>query len=64
MTETRVDTEVLQERGQWNVYLLVTTPEGVTRRQLTTHRNQREADLMADLLRRSARRRRSLPDPP
>lgn len=63
MAETRVDTEVVEQNRQWLVYLLVITPDGVSRRLLQTYRTAAEAHRMADILRRSARRRRTEPWP-
>ena len=53
-----VQTEVVQEGGQWTVYLLVLTPEGVDRRRLQTYRTQARAQQAADVIRRAAARRR------
>lgn len=54
-----VHTEVVQERGQWTVFLLVVTEAGVERRRLETYRTQRAAELAADLIRRTTARRRN-----
>ncbi len=56
---TEVTTEVTYERGQWVVHLVVTTPEGVERRPVQTHRDERTARLMAETVRRTAARRRA-----
>lgn len=57
--ETEVQTEVVAEHGQWTVYLVVITPEGVDRRALETHRSEARARLAADVVRRTAARRRA-----
>ena len=57
--ETEVQTEVIRERGQWSVYLLVITPEGVDRRLLKTCFTRQQALLTADVVRRTAARRRT-----
>lgn len=57
--ETEVSTHVVPENGQWTVYLVVVTPDGVQRRPVQTHRSQARARLAADVLRRTAARRRS-----
>lgn len=65
MAETWVETQVEQESGRWNVYLVVTTPEGVERRLLTSHHTRADAERMASTTTRTARRRRSpRSDPP
>jgi len=56
--ETEVQTEVVPERGQWTVYLLVLSPEGIERRRLQTYFTQAKALLAADVIRRTAARRR------
>jgi len=60
--ETEVQTEVAQEAGQWAVYLLVLSPEGVERRRLQTYRTQLKAEQAASLIRRAAARRRRPPE--
>lgn len=57
--ETEVQTEVIPERGQWAVYLLVLTPDGVSRRRLGTHRSEARARLAASVVSRTAARRRA-----
>ncbi len=57
--ETEVQTEVVAERGQWTVYLVVISPEGVERRSLETHRTEARARLAAEVVRRTAARRRA-----
>ena len=56
---TEVTTEVAQERGQWVVYLVVTSPDGVERRPVGTHRHERTARVMADTVSRTTARRRA-----
>ena len=57
--ETEVQTEVVAEHGQWVVYLLVVTPEGVERRRLESYFTETKARLAADVIRRTAARRRA-----
>ena len=57
--ETEVQTEVVPERGQWAVYLLVLTPDGIHRRRLGTHRSEARARLAAGVVIRVAARRRA-----
>lgn len=64
MDETRVDTEVSPENGQWTVWLIVTTPDGVERRPLRTCFTEAEARIIATTLGRSVARRRSLTNDP
>lgn len=54
-----VSTEVVQEHGQWTVYLLVVTEAGVERRRLEIYRTKPAAELAADLIRRTTARRRN-----
>lgn len=54
-----VTTEVVKESGQWTVYLLVLTDQGVERRAVSTHRSLARARLAADVIRRTSARRRS-----
>lgn len=54
-----VTTEVIQESGQWTVYLLVISDQGVERRAVSTHRSSALANLAADVIRRTATRRRA-----
>ena len=62
--ETEIQTEVAQEAGQWVVYLLVLSPEGVERRRLQAYRTQFKAEQAATLIRRAAARRRRPPEGP
>ena len=62
--ETEVLTEVILERGQWAVYLLILTPSGIERRRLTTYFTETKARLAADVIRRTAARRRPPPTGP
>ncbi len=57
--DTEVTTQVALERGQWVVYLLVTSAEGVERRPVGAHRSERTARVMADTVARTAARRRA-----
>jgi hypothetical protein len=50
-------TEVVEDRRQWVVYLLLIDTEGVERRRLSAHRTEREARLTASLVQRTAQRR-------
>ena len=56
--EIEVLTEVLPENGQWRVWLVILTPEGVERRPLQTYFTQAKALLAADVIARTANRRR------
>ena len=57
--EYEVQTEVVKEHGQWSVYLLIMTPQGIDRRRLeTTFFHEAKAHLAADVIRRTAARRR------
>lgn len=56
--ETEVQTEVVQESGLWAVYLVIVTPEGVTRSLVERHLHEAKARLAADVIRRTAARRR------
>ncbi len=60
MSET-LRTEVVEDRRQWVVYLLLITMEGVERRRLSAHRTEREARLTASLVQRTAQRRQRPP---
>ena len=58
-----MQTEVVKERGQWAVYLLIMTPQGIDRQKLqTTYFHESKARLAADVIRRTAARRRPPPD--
>ena len=57
--ETEVQTEVALESGQWVVYLLVITPEGIDRRRHQTYFTEAKARFAADVIRRTAARRRA-----
>lgn len=60
-----VQTEVVQEQGQWVVFLLVIDEEGISRRRLSVHLSEREARVAASVAQRAAhRRRRTPPDEP
>lgn len=54
-------TEVVEERRQWVVFLLLIELEGVTRRRLSVHRTEREARLAASLVQLAAHRRQPPP---
>jgi hypothetical protein len=54
-----VTAEVVEERGQWTVYLLVLTDQGLERRAVSTHRSPALAKLAADVIRRTTARRRA-----
>ena len=57
--EYEVQTEVIQEQGQWAVYLLIMTSQGIDRQRLqTTFFHESKAMLAADVIRRTAARRR------
>lgn len=56
--EPTVQTEVIQEHGQWVVFLLVIDEEGIDRRRLSVHRSEREAQVAASAAQRGAHRRR------
>ncbi len=57
--QPEVSTEVVKESGQWTVYLLVITDQGVERRAVSTHVSLVRATLAADVIRRTASRRRA-----
>lgn len=57
--ELEVTTEVVRESGQWTVYLVVITDQGVERRAVSTHRSPALAKLAADVIRRTTARRRA-----
>jgi len=57
--ETEVQTEVVPESGQWTVYLVIITPSGLERRRLQSYLHESTARLAADVIRRTAARRRS-----
>lgn len=59
-----VQTEVVQEQGQWVVFLLVIDVEGISRRRLSVHLSEREARVAASVAMRAAHRRRPPPDEP
>ncbi|WP_206055636.1 hypothetical protein [Nocardioides sp. GY 10127] len=60
-----MSTEVVAERGQWAVYLLVLGPDGVERRRLETYRTEALARTAASVVERTASRRRPpRPDQP
>jgi hypothetical protein len=54
-------TEVVEDRRQWVVYLLLLGTEGVERRRLSAHRTEREARLTASVVQRAAQRRKRPP---
>lgn len=56
--EYEVQTEVVAEHGQWTVYLLLLTPQGIDRRRLETYFTEAKARLAADVITRTAARRR------
>jgi hypothetical protein len=56
-----VRAEVVEERGQWVVILLLIDPEGIERRRLSAYRTEREATLAASTLQRAAHRRQAPP---
>ena len=62
--ETEVQTEVVPERGQWAVYLVILTPEGIQRRRLESYIHESRAQLAADVIRRTAARRRAPKEAP
>lgn len=63
MSET-LRTEVVEDRRQWVVYLLLIGTDGIERRRLSAHRSEREAQLTASLVQRAAtRRQRPAPEP-
>jgi hypothetical protein len=53
-----VHTEVIREDGLWAVYLLVLSSEGVDRTLVERHFTEGRARLAADVIRRTAARRR------
>lgn len=57
-SEYDVTTTVEKERGRWVVYLVVTSSEGVERRRLSDYPTEPKARLAADVVRRTAARRR------
>lgn len=51
-----VETEVVPEKGQWAVDIVVIFPDGVVRRRITTYRSEAVARLSAKYIRRGAER--------
>ena len=51
-----VETEVVPERGQWAVDIIVIFPDSVVRRRITTYRTEAVARLSAKYIRRGAER--------
>ena len=51
-----VETEVIPERGQWAVDIIVMSGDGVVRKRITTYRTEKLARISADLIRRAADR--------
>lgn len=51
-----VETEIIPERGQWAVDIIVIADDGVVRRRISTYRTEKLARISADLIRRSADR--------
>ena len=51
-----VETEVIPERGQWAVDIIVVFTDGVVRRRVETYRTQARATIAAKLIKRAAER--------
>lgn len=52
----KVLTEVTEENGQWAVDIVVLFEDGVVRRRIRTYHTQRQAQIAADLIKRTAER--------
>lgn len=52
----RVDTAVVEERGQWAVDIIVFFPDSVVRRRINTYRTRVAAEISARLIKRGAER--------
>lgn len=52
----KVSTEVIEENGQWAVDIVVIFDDGVVRRRIETYRTKRQAEIAADLIKRTAER--------
>lgn len=51
-----VETEVVAERGQWAVDIIVIFTDGVVRRRISTYRTETLARISANCIRRGAER--------
>ncbi len=58
MGDLDVTTTVALESGRWVVYLIVTSPAGVEQRRLQDYPTEAKARFAADVIRRTAARRR------
>lgn len=50
------ETEIIPERGQWAVDVIVIADDGVVRRRISTYRTEKLARISANLIRRAADR--------
>lgn len=51
-----VETEVIPERGQWAVDIIVIFDDGVVRRRVDTYRTEKLAKISASYIKRAAER--------
>jgi hypothetical protein len=51
-----VETEIVKERGQWAVDIIVFFADGVVRRRIATYRTEALAKISANLIKRAAER--------
>lgn len=56
MTALSVETEVIPERGQWAVDIVVIFDDGVVRRRVDTYRTEALAKIAAKSIKRAAER--------
>jgi hypothetical protein len=59
--DAHVETEVVEERGRWVVYLEVLDVNGSVRHRLQTYSTKRQAEVAASFFKRSASREIGLP---
>lgn len=51
-----VETEIVLERGQWAVDIIVLCDDGIVRKRIQTYRTEKMARIAADLIKRAAER--------
>lgn len=52
----RVETEVIEDRGQWAVDIIVFFPDSIVRRRINVYRTRARAEISARLIKRGAER--------
>ena len=52
----RVETEVVEEKGQWAVDIVVFFADSIVRRRISTYRTRARAEISARLIKRGAER--------